>query len=526
MKIAGTLKLEIIKPINTTWEKAGDRMRILSRTLAPALSCTQRLLWPGLHFGLEAIRTKQPEAKQAMQNAMVPLRKTLKKTWNEEIAKFQAYAASQELKYEESAFAEVIDCQASETEDYIISRWTGDHLKDLLANRSSVPSWTSPCAFFMEGRHCEVSGPAKQARIRIPLWGAGKKATEFAVAPCGHGHMALWDRLTGGQVLEGERARLARALKEAKKTKSPNAASILHQLEKLEVIKLGKVGVVYNDRKRKWYALVTWTQQRPEIQAAGELSAVCNFGVNRFLMVVAEGGKVIHDESGQHILAVRKRFSHRRRELQKAINTMGSGSKGRGVKRRMKPITDLEDKEQRFCDTASKQIAAEIAQKCRDHGIGTLYIEDLTGIRDSFERETLGEAHESLKSYIHSWGYFKLQQHLDRACELVGTNVKLKPAYYVSQDCPDCGHRSPDNIKRRAPKKSGAFMEHHGRLFYDFEEPRVFFECGKCGQRADGDLVACTNHLKHLGFKASIKHVQSERFKETGLVENPPQPTA
>ncbi len=543
MKLAGCLKLEVIKPVNHTWDEVGPRMRVLSRALAPALSATQRDLWPDLHTALEAIRTKDPDAGELMYKARdLPIVGRIRENWNREILRIRAFHATQTQStaparrgqirrgvyqpYPERVYEPVSSTLANASRDYIKSRWSGDHLKDLLANRSSIPSWVNPCAFYADGDDCRASGDADHARLTFPLWGSGSKATEFVVAPCGAGHRALWDRMTGGAEgntsIREQRVSLERSMREARKQKSPQLASFKLQLEKLSAIKMGKVGLKYDDRKRKWYALVTWTQMRPDTPAAGNLSAVCNFGVNCFIMVVAEGGKLLHRESGQAILAVRKRFSHRRRRIQETLNMMGSGSKGRGVKRRMRPITDLDDKEQRFCDTVSKQIASVIAKKCREHGIGTLYMEDLSGVRESFEKETGGDAHPSVKRYIHTWGYFKFQQHLERACEVVGTQVKMKDSYYVSQDCPfdGCGHSSPDNVKIRQGNRTGSIVMHHGRPHYEFEEPRTIFDCVACERKADGDMVACVNHLKHLGLKASIDHTQSEAWKQTNsLIE-------
>ena len=50
MKLAGTLKCEIIKPINSDgksiWNEVGPRLMALRKTLAPALTMTMRELYP------------------------------------------------------------------------------------------------------------------------------------------------------------------------------------------------------------------------------------------------------------------------------------------------------------------------------------------------------------------------------------------------------------------------------------------------------------------------------------------------
>lgn len=307
-------------------------------------------------------------------------------------------------------------------------------------------------------------------------------------------------------------------------------AGLDKKIEGLEAYKLGKVGITYDERKRKWYALVTWTQERPDTAAAGNAVAVCNFGVNCFIMVVDQRGRMVHRESGAQIVAVRKRFWHRRQELAQTasmprVRDDGSPTKNRGQKRRFRPLTDLQDKEARFMETTNRQIAAALARKCSEHGVGTLYLEDLEGVREGFEKKTGGDAHPNVKRHVHSWAYYQFQQAIVRACDKVGVSVDKKPAHYVSQQCPECGLTSEENVKTVEIRDHDQYVRKDGKVFNAAPQRRTVFKCinPECGVKADGDLVACVNHLAHLGVRgATVRHVQSEARKQAmqGLEES------
>lgn len=515
--LGGTLKVEIIKPADARWDDVGPRMRALRSTLGYALNATQERLWPGLQACLEKARAaKTPQDKKAARAAkdiaLAPLRKVLKEEWNRELDRLKDFRKSskdenvRKRPWPDSAFADVLDCVASETEDLLKSRWNKDHFKDLLANRASVPSWSRNSTFSAESRHCRLSGPPDKARLIFPLFGMGRKATEFVVAPCGRGHEALWARMTDPG-LQAQRAALAKE-RDAEKRKGKAADQVLisdltRRIEKLEAVKVGRVGMSYDERRRKWYALISWTQEREAVESRGQV-AVCNFGIDRLVLLMAQDTSLL-DVSGQEILAARRRFGRRRRQISRRVR--GPASFGRGKARRELALTKLGDRESQFATTFIRQSAARIAKWCRDQGVATLYLEELKEVRDSDD----GTEHVNVRRLLHSWAYYEFGQAVKRACDQVNVTVEMKEAWYVSQECPWCGFTDEGNVRKEELRADTMVVD--GRPYHHFEV-RHKFQCLSCERRVDSDLVACVNHFKHLGVEVSLDHVMTEKRRQ------------
>ena len=524
MKNAGTLKVQIIKPLDdVTWDEAGPRLRTLRAGLAPALNATQRQFWPDLQEALELFRDGgKKNANKKIASVSAAVEKVLRELWSSEMVRYAQFLQSKGSDVDPRSHTPCLEYASASTRDLILSRWTGAHLRDLLAGRSSVPSWKVGAPFYFRSRACSLSGPSRKAILSLPLWGAGRKATRFAVSVCGSGDRATWDRMIDPD-LEGRRAELVRRRKmvemdvrKARKAKEnvsrlqAEAARISREIEKLQAFKVGHVGVKYDPRKRKWYALISWTQEVPDLPESRGQIAVTNFGVNVFIQALAEDGSSFR-EDGRQILAVRRRNAARRRSLQASLGSMGSGSRGRGRKRKFAPLDRLSDKEARWTEKYGEQVAARLVSWCVRHGIGTLYVEDLAGIREGFEKETEGEADANVRRMIHSWPFYKLNQSLVRAGRKAGVAVEVKSAFYVSQECPDCHNVDPDNVRivrYKGDPKMVDDVPHYP------EEIRNKFKCTKCKLGADGDMVACDNHLQQLGRRSVIRRFQNEKWKE------------
>ena len=76
-----------------------------------------------------------------------------------------------------------------------------------------------------------------------------------------------------------------------------------------------------------------------------------------------------------------------------------------------------------------------------------MYIEDLTGIREAFERATGEKAHEEVKRRIHSWPFHETALAIELEGAQRNIRVHRKSARYVSQRCPDCTHTAPENVQ-------------------------------------------------------------------------------
>lgn len=506
MKLAGTLKLEIIKPVDVT------RMHALRKSLGWALNVTLRNNFRAAVDEIDA-RRRGEDAEDSWRET---LEKSLRAAWSSELAALgrrdEAWSKSKKNKrrraFRPEDYAPVIEPLSAETVDLLESRFTGEHLKDLIANRASMPSWRGGVAFSARSRACAISGKANEARLTFPLWATGKKATEFVVAPCGGHARAMWTRL----VRDCEKRERVVALERVTKDKTASKADRARALFKLEetgAVKLGKVGISYNERKRKWYALVSWTQYRAAPAQGEERHAAVNFGCNVFMRALSEDGDE-WDCSGGDILVTRERYRARRRGIQLALRDLGRGSRGRGKARRYLPVTKLDDRESRWVETRIRQIAADLISWCVRHRVTDLHLEDLAGVRESFENSTEGEAPEQVKRLIHSWPYYQARLAIEREGSEHGVRCHVKATAYVSQRCPSCAHTSAENVT--TIDRGGDYRIIEGKVFKSVERVTVF-KCVECGLRGAGDTIACANHLGDIGRGHALEKRQEKARK-------------
>jgi IS605 OrfB family transposase len=546
MKRAGTMKVELIAPLDLEWRDVGPRLRALTRTLPLALNLALRDVFVRAMNQVEQV-VRGEHGDTSWQN---DVRKRLRYHWGEQLTRHAEWAAKQ-VKREggwmppSEASAAPGDVLCSETSAYITSRFSGEHFRALLAGRAGLPDFTCK-AFYSEGRYCVLSGSSDEAELSknelfatlsFPLWATGKGATRFAVAPCGGSHRALWDRFVRAtQERENVLELMARAKKPIPKDASPaerkaaeaERQAAAHELECSGTIKVGRIGISYDERKRKWYALISWTEFVSEPTGEGQAVA-CNFGINCLIAAMTESGEV-YEDAGTDILAMRTRFQQRRRSLQKHSFHRGKGSRGHGVKRREKSVTELGDVERRWVQNRIRRAAVDFASWCKRHNVGVVYLEDLSGVREAFERSTRGDAHEELKRWIHNWPFYETQSVIARQLEEVGILVKCEPARFASQRCPACGHTAPENVKliggdwQPVPSntllvlagKDGEYRVTGGVLFRR-ERKRSWFECVECKTRGDGDTIACANHLLDVGKTHALSSMQGAARKRVNI---------
>ena len=469
LKVAGTLKCEIVRPEGETWDEVGSRMRALRDTLAPALNETMRELYPAAMAWIGAIRDGNKDEVKLRSKWQNVAKKTLLAKWKEEMSRKLAFETSRRDDVNERTFAPPLDVLSDR--ELVLARFNGQPLKDLLASRASIPSWKRGAAYYAEGRACAIDGSPDKARLKFPLWGSGSRATTLVIVPCGNQHRSLWNKLVVGDY------------------------------------KMGRVGISYCERKRNWYALISWTGE-VEVEMQKGQQAACNFGVNVFLQAVAEDGSSFRVD-GSDILVTRKRFAHRRWSIQKSLDTMGRGSRGHGKRRRLAPITKIEDAENRWMETKCRTVAAELVKWCVRHRVGVINLEDLEGIRDG---KAASMHHTNVKRLIHQWSFYELRLAVERQASEFGVQVKVDTAEFNSQRCPRCGYTSEENTKQVSGREE--YIIHHGKAYSRRDKMRMF-ECVSCGFKADGDVVAAANHLNDAaGVIAKLKSLHRNSVRE------------
>lgn len=526
MKNSGTLKVEIIKPVGElTWKELGARLRVLSSTLPMALNLAFRDMYPHFMATVDGVLDKPSSEKgrERLKTARKAVgqnnaEQRLRHHWNARIEASKAFRKGKKVPVGPECDP-VKSLWSAHTSEYLTAPMKAGPFKEFLGGRRALPSFGgNRYPIWARADACKVDGRASSAVLHLPLWGSGDKATPVAVAPCGGSACVLWERLTRQFPQRAEIAKLS----------SSKDAADAFALEERRALKLGKVGVKYDQRRGKWYALISWTEHKPTPSQEGQ-AAACNFGARHFLYAMSSDGGT-HADAGSDIVNARERFSARRRSLSRAKNFMGSGSRGHGKRRRELPLTSLADKESRWVQDRIRWSAAELVKWCARHNVTTLYLEKLGGIRDAFEAETEGEAHPALKRLIHQWPFYETQQALAWAAEKRGIKVEFKQSILVSQRCPSCGHWGPENL--RCENRGGDTVElrrvRGGNFVVDRKRGDTYrkvarewwFECERCGLTKNSDAIACANHLLDVGETHSLERMNEKSARKRGRIKS------
>src|SRR5690606_31438866 len=117
----------------------------------------------------------------------------------------------------------------------------------------------------------------------------------------------------------------------------------------------------------------------------------------------------------------------------------------------------------RYVHDLLHQVSRRVVNWCKNKNVGTLVLEDLTGIRHKRpDRRDRGRS-------LHSWAYARLQKYVAYKARLAGMEVRLIDPAGTSRTCPECGYFAEGN----------RFAEQ--------------FRCLRCGFEDDADVVAAMN---------------------------------
>lgn len=156
--------------------------------------------------------------------------------------------------------------------------------------------------------------------------------------------------------------------------------------------------------------------------------------------------------SGDGVDLVRRRYAHRRRNLQR-----------KGTKASKRKLRQISGKEARFRRDVNHRISKALVFKAQRTGRG-IALEDLQGIR---ERVT---ARRRQRARLHGWSFHQERMFIEYKALLAGVPVVAVDPSYTSQTCPECGHCSKKN-----------------------RPTRDRFCCESCGHAGPADTIAARN---------------------------------
>jgi putative transposase len=203
---------------------------------------------------------------------------------------------------------------------------------------------------------------------------------------------------------------------------------------------LGKPGLLRIKRKRdKWIAEIAYTLPCPE-PAPGACVMGVDLGVKvpAVVHVIGKGHRFIGNGRAQR--AQRRQFYARRTALQRA--------------RKVRAVRKSRGKEARWMRDTNHKLARQVVTHAQQHGVGTIRLEKLAGIRRRTTRTSGGadgrQAAKARKNnrLIATWTFHQLATFIAYKAARGGIAVEWVDPAYTSQTCPACFHRNKATDRR------------------------------------------------------------------------------
>lgn len=255
----------------------------------------------------------------------------------------------------------------------------------------------------------------------------------------------------------------------------------------------------YDERRKKWIVAMTFGVPRAVPSEEKGVAAI-RIGVQDFIFLLDDQGRTRDLETyhkSSHEIGSRDSFTKRHKiiprkfefnELNRAArkdrNFQGRGARGHGKKRFNRTYSRHRDSESRFVKTWMGQVAAAAVKHCRTHGIGKVYIAQMTTVVPKYILDNYMD--ERLSWLIKRFPFCTLRDAVIRSLDKAGVEVIVTSDDRDCDTCPACGHVDKMNHN---PKR---------RLFW----------CTECGTRLEADLAAGWNYLQKNGIDCSgIKRI-------------------
>jgi len=232
--------------------------------------------------------------------------------------------------------------------------------------------------------------------------------------------------------------------------------------------KQGRLEIVYDEVKRKWYAHISYTVEErlkgdPWVKLPrkpkGKLSAGIDLGVNNLMAVYVENGESFL-VNGRPLKSIAFYWQKKIADYQSKLNK--SGTKTSRKLKRMHEKAKLQAKH--YINTAVRQTV----KRLHELGVSRIVV--------GHPKEIAREPNKSKKQNFilsHVWRFNYVLKRLKEVSEEYGIRVEVVNEAFTSQTCPLCGQRHAN-----------------GRIF------RGLFKCRREGVVMNADLVGAFNILR------------------------------
>ncbi|MCA6214881.1 transposase [Thermococcus bergensis] len=232
--------------------------------------------------------------------------------------------------------------------------------------------------------------------------------------------------------------------------------------------KQGRLEIIYDEARRKWYAHVSYTVEerltngdwvKVPREPRSNLSAGIDLGVNNLMAVYVENGEAFL-VNGRPLKSIDFYWQKRIADYQSKLNK--SGYKTSRKLKRMHEKAKLQARH--YINTAVKQMVERLYHL----GVSKIVVGYPEGISRNSDR---GKKQNFILSHV--WRFNTVIQRLKEVAEEYSIEVLLVDEAFTSQTCPLCGQRHSD-----------------GRIF------RGLFKCRREGVVMNADLVGAFNILR------------------------------
>jgi putative transposase len=167
-------------------------------------------------------------------------------------------------------------------------------------------------------------------------------------------------------------------------------------------------------------------KQPPSVEQAGVMGIALGSKVPAVAHTSGNGTRFFGN--GRHQRVMRRQFSARRKQVQKA-------KKGRAVKK-------SKGKEARWMKDSTHQLSRQIVNHAHEQGGGIIKGESLAGRRKGTTRTSRGARARKNNRMHNSWSFYQLTAFMTYKAERLGIKVEQVDPAYTSQECPACGARN------------------------------------------------------------------------------------
>ncbi len=457
------VRLEILKPYNevegkepVTWNELGQVLRDVRYACAKAQNyvITQRYLWEQFKFEYKNQNGVYPDAKDFKERTDLYSHLT-------------------------AMFPEVAASILNQTDQVATRKWNNEK-KDVLSLRRSLTSF--------------------KLEVPIPIYNKSYKLRKI----CEDDKIIYVINVN----LLSKKSQKQTTYSIVLKVKDNSSKTILDRLINQELTQRGLQIVSSNKKQQKWFCLIPYDFTQKEAELNPDRIMGIDLGIAKAVYYAFNDSYKRGYIDGGEIEHFRKSVRARRIAVQNQGKYCGEGRMGHGVKRRLKPVEVLREKEKNFRNLTNHRYARRLVEIAVKNQCGTIQMEDLTSISKD-------------NVFLKDWPYYDLQTKIAEKASEYGIAFKKINPYKTSQRCSRCGYVDMEN----RPEQAVFVCQNCGYgAMYLCEscnkEQNHAGKCDNCGGRTNLITVnADYNAAKNI----ATKDIEAIIKKEMGKDYNPPK---